>query len=197
MSASCSFRRSPRHIEPDAARPLAEHAFGRIETVAVLVDPDDALLDRIVTTVRPSLLQLHGNEAPDRVAAIRARSGLRTMKAIGVAAPGDVAKVAPYRGIADLILFDAKAPAASDVPGGHGLAFEWHVLSGLSAERPFALSGGLDPDNVWEALATTGASMVDVSSGVEVAPGVKDADLVRRFVQAAKAPSPLKKVKVS
>jgi phosphoribosylanthranilate isomerase len=191
------FPRSLRHIEPDAARPLADHAFGRIETVAVLVDPDDALLDCILTTVRPSLLQLHGNEAPDRVAAIRARSGLRTIKAIGVAAFGDVAKVAPYRGIADLILFDAKAPATSDVPGGHGLVFEWHLLGGLSAERPFALSGGLDPDNVWEALATTGASMVDVSSGVEVAPGVKDADLVRRFVQAAKAPSPLKKAKVS
>jgi len=188
---------SPRHIEPSAARPLAEHAFGRIETVAVLVDPDDALLDRILTTVRPNLLQLHGNEAPDRVAAIRARSGLRTIKAIGVGASGDVAKVAPYRGIADLILFDAKAPAASDVPGGHGLAFEWHVLGGLSAERPFAVSGGLNPDNVWEALATTGASIVDVSSGVEVTSGVKDADLVRRFVQAAKAASPLKKVKAS
>lgn len=191
------FPRSPRYIEPDVARPLAEHAFGRIETVAVLVDPDDALLDRILTTVRPSVLQLHGNETSDRVAAIRARSGLRTIKAIGIASAGDVAKAAPYRGIADLILFDAKAPAASDVPGGHGLAFEWHVLGGLSAQRPFALSGGLDPDNVWEAVATTGASMVDVSSGVEVAPGVKDAGLVRRFVQAVKAPSLLKKVKVS
>jgi phosphoribosylanthranilate isomerase len=118
---------------------------------------------------------------------------LRTIKAIGIAGPDDVATAATYRGIADMILFDARAPAGSDVPGGHGLAFDWHALSGLRTERPFALSGGLDPDNVWEALVTTGADMVDVSSGVERAPGEKDEALVREFIQAARAPRPLRK----
>jgi phosphoribosylanthranilate isomerase len=182
------FPNSPRYIAPDAARPLAETASGRIETVAVLVDPDDALIEDILATVRPGLLQLHGSETPDRVAAVKARSGLRVIKALGVATADDVAKAAAYRGIADMILFDAKAH-----PGGHGLAFDWRALGGPSVERPFALSGGLDPDNVSEALAVTGASMVDVSSGVERAPGEKDPDLVRRFIQATKAPSPLKK----
>jgi phosphoribosylanthranilate isomerase len=191
------FAKSPRHIEPEAARPLAELAFGRIDTVAVLVDPDDAVIDEILTTVHPSLIQLHGSETPERVAAIRARSGLRVIKAIGIAAADDVAQAAIYRGVADMILFDARAPAGSDVPGGHGLAFDWQALSGLSAERPFALSGGLDPDNVWEALVTTGADMVDVSSGVEQAPGEKDPELVRRFVYAARAPRPLKKAVAS
>jgi phosphoribosylanthranilate isomerase len=187
------FPKSPRYVAPDAARPLAETASGRIETVAVLVNPDDALIDEILATVRPDLLQLHGAETPDRVAAIKSRLGLRVIKAIGVATADDVAKAAAYRGIADMILFDAKAPAGSDLPGGHGLAFDWRALGGPSVEHPFALSGGLDPDNVWEAAVTTRASMVDVSSGVERAPGEKDPDLVRRFIQAAKASRPLKK----
>ena len=187
------FPNSPRYVELEAARPLAETASGRIETVAVLVDPDDALIEDILATVRPGLLQLHGSETPDRVAAVKARSGLRVIKALGVATADDVAKAAAYRGIADMILFDAKAPAGSNLPGGHGFVFDWRALGGPSVERPFALSGGLDPDNVSEALAVTGASMVDVSSGVERAPGEKDPDLVRRFIQAAKAPSPLKK----
>jgi phosphoribosylanthranilate isomerase len=187
------FPKSPRYVAPDAARPLAETASGRIETVAVLVNPDDALIDEILATVRPGLLQLHGAETPDRVAAIKSRLGLRVIKAIGVATADDVAKAAAYRGIADMILFDAKAPAGSDLPGGHGLAFDWRALGGPSVEHPFALSGGLDPDNVWEAAVTTRASMVDVSSGVERAPGEKDPDLVRRFIQAAKASRPLKK----
>jgi phosphoribosylanthranilate isomerase len=191
------FPKSPRYITPEAARPLAELVFGRIETVAVLVDPDDALIDDVLTTVRPNLLQLHGSETPQRVAAIRAYSGLRTIKAIGVATAEDVAKAATYRGIADMILFDARPPVGSDVPGGHGLAFDWHALSGLRPERPFALSGGLDPDNVWEALVTTGAGLVDVSSGVERVPGEKDPALVREFIQAARAPRPLQKAKAS
>jgi phosphoribosylanthranilate isomerase len=187
------FSKSPRYIAPDAARPLAELALGSIETVAVLVDPDDALLHEMLATVRPSLLQLHGSETPERVAAIRARSGLCVIKAIGVATSDDVAKAAAYRGIADMILFDAKAPAGSDLTGGHGLAFDWRALRGPLVGRPFALSGGLDPDNVWDALATTDADMVDVSSGVERAPGEKDPGLVRRFIQMAKAPRPLKR----
>jgi phosphoribosylanthranilate isomerase len=191
------FPRSPRHIAPDAARELAEHASGRIETVAVLVDPDDALVDEILATVRPTLLQLHGAETPERVAAIKSRARLRVIKAIGVATADDVGNASAYRGIADTILFDAKAPAGSGLPGGHGLAFDWHLLAGPSVERPFAISGGLNPDNVREASVTTGASLVDVSSGVERAPGVKDPDLVRRFIQAAKALRPLEKAMAS
>jgi phosphoribosylanthranilate isomerase len=187
------FAKSPRYIAPPEARSLAERAVGRIDTVAVLVDPDDALIDDILAAVRPSVIQLHGSETPERVAGVRARSGLPVIKSVGVASAEDVAKAVPYRGVADMILFDAKAPAGSDVPGGHGLAFDWQVLAGLSAERPFGLSGGLDPDNVWEGLVATGACMVDVSSGVERAPGEKDPELVRRFIQAAKAPRPLKK----
>jgi phosphoribosylanthranilate isomerase len=186
------FSRSPRHLELEAARRLSEAARGRIETVAVTVDPDDVLLDRIVTFVRPNLIQLHGSETPHRVSSIRARFGVPIVKAIGVASADDVAKARDYRDIADLILFDAKAPAGSDLPGGHGRAFDWTVLGRLSAERPFALSGGLDPHNVSEALAVTGASMVDVSSGVERG-NEKDEYLVRRFIQSAKAPSPAPK----
>lgn len=191
------FPKSPRHIAPEAARPLAELALGRIETVAVLVDPDDALVDEILATVRPSLLQLHGSEPPERAAAIKSRSGLRVIKAIGVATADDVGKASAYWGIADMILFDTKAPAGSDLPGGHGLTFDWRALAGPSVERPFALSGGLDADNVWEALVATSADMVDVSSGVERAPGVKDPDLLRRFIQAAKALRPLEKAMAS
>jgi phosphoribosylanthranilate isomerase len=191
------FPRSPRHLELEAAQPLAEAAFGRIETVAVVVDPDDALIDRILTTVRPNFLQLHGNETPDRVASVRACFGLPIIKAIGVSSADDVSKAAGYRGIADLILFDAKAPAGSDLPGGQGRTFDWSNLSSPAAERPFALSGGLNPDNVWEALVTTGADIVDVSSGVERVPGEKDPDLVREFIQVVRAPRPLMKAVAS
>ena len=188
------FPRSPRHLELEAAQELAEAALGCIETVAVTVDPDNALIDRLVTTVRPNLLQLHGSETPDRVAAIRERFGLPIIKAIGIASADDVAKAADYRGVADLILFDAKAPAGSSLPGGHGKTFDWSVLR--SAEHPFALSGGLDSDNVWQAVAATGASMVDASSGVEIA-GEKDEYLVRRFIQSARSPRPEPKARTS
>jgi phosphoribosylanthranilate isomerase len=188
------FPRSPRHLELEAAHKLAEAALGRMKTVAVTVDPDDALIDRLLTTVRPNLLQLHGSETPDRVAAIKMRFGLPVIKGIGVRSADDVAKAADYRGIADLILFDAKAPEGSDLPGGHGKPFDWTVLR--SAEHPFALSGGLDPDNVWQAVAATDASVVDVSSGVEIA-GEKNEYLVRRFIQSAKAPRSQPKAKAS
>lgn len=188
------FPRSPRHLELEAAQELAAAALGRIETVAVTVDPDDALIDRLLTRVHPNLLQLHGSETPDRVAAIRARFGLPIIKAIGVRSADDVAKAADYRGTADLILYDAKAPEGSNLPGGHGKTFDWSVLR--SAELPFALSGGLDPGNVWEAIGATGASMVDVSSGVEIA-GEKNEYLVRSFIESAKAPRAQPKAKAS
>ncbi|MGB2932565.1 MAG: phosphoribosylanthranilate isomerase [Methyloceanibacter sp.] len=181
------FPRSPRFLKPEAARTLAAAAKGRIETVAVLVDPDDALIDFVVERVRPDLIQLHGGETPKRVAAIRARTGLPLLKAIAVAGAGDTAKASAYRGIADLILFDAKPDPAALLPGGNGVPFDWTLLSGAGVERPFALSGGLTPANVGEALSVTHASLVDVSSAVEGAPGEKDANLVREFIRAAKS----------
>lgn len=191
------FPKSPRHIEPEAARALVERARGKVETVAVLVDPDDALIDLLATTVRPDLLQLHGRETPERTAAIRARSGLPIIKAIPVATADDAAKAAAYRGFADVILFDAKADPAALLPGGNGVAFDWQVLAGTGIERPFALSGGLTPANVGAAMSATQAAIVDVSSGVERAPGDKDAALVREFIGAAKSARPDLRAKAS
>jgi phosphoribosylanthranilate isomerase len=153
------------------------------------------LIDEVVERVRPDLLQLHGAETPERVAAIKARSGLPVMKAIAVAGAGDVAKADAYTGSADYILFDSKAAVGATLPGGNGVAFDWRALTG--AKAPFALSGGLTPNTVGEAIMLTGASLVDVSSGVELAPGEKDITLVRRFIQAAKAAAPQARAKAS
>lgn len=179
------FPGSPRYVEVEEARVLAAIGKGKIGTVTVLVDPDDALIDEVVERVRPDLLQLHGNETPDRVAAIRARAGIPVMKAVAVEDAGDVAAAGAYVESADHILFDAKAGAGATLPGGNGVAFDWLALKGFAA--PFALSGGLTPETVGEAIKATGASLVDVSSGVERAPGDKDAELVRRFIRAAKS----------
>jgi phosphoribosylanthranilate isomerase len=187
--------KSPRYVAPEDAGALAEAARGRIGTVAVLVDPDDALIDRVVAAVHPDLLQLHGNETPERLAAIRARTGLPVMKAISVAEAGDTQDAAAYAGIADYILFDAKAAPEAMLPGGNGVPFNWKALTGLNP--PFALSGGLTPGNVVEAITLTSASLVDVSSGVERAAGEKDANLVRNFIQAAKAALPQARAKAS
>ena len=189
------FPKSPRNLELEEARVLAAIARGKIGTVAVMVDPDDALIDGVVARVRPDLLQLHGGETPERVAAIRARTGLPVMKAIRVAKASEVADADAYAGSADYILFDAKASPEAALPGGNGVPFDWQILTGLTP--PFALSGGLTPANVGEAIALTGASLVDVSSGVERAPGEKDAVLVRSFIQAAKAAAPQRRAKAS
>ena len=189
------FAKSPRHLTIEEARLLATAARGRIGTVAVLVDPDDALIDRVVGEVGPDLLQLHGEESPERVAAIRMRTGKPVMKAIAVAESGDVTKAAPYAAGANYVLFDAKAPSGAVLPGGNGVAFDWRALKGVAG--PFALSGGLTPDNVGEAIRLTGAALVDVSSGVECAPGEKDVELVRRFIRAAKAAAPQTEAKAS
>jgi len=191
------FPKSPRHIEPEAARALVQRARGKVKTVAVLVDPDDAAVDRVAKDVAPDFLQLHGSETPERATAIKARSGLPIIKAISVEARSDVAKASAYRGIAELILFDAKADPAALLPGGNGVVFDWTALAGPSIERPFALSGGLTAANVGEAIAATRASVVDVSSGVERAPGDKDAGLVRDFISAAKSAGPDLKAKAS
>ncbi len=181
------FPKSLRHVEIEEARVLAAIARGAIGTVALLVDPDDALVDEVAARVRPDLIQLHGNETPERTTAIKARAKLPVIKAIGVEASEDAARAKAYAGIADLILFDAKPKPHATVPGGAGAVFDWAVLRGLSLGAPFVLSGGLNAENVQEALAVTGAAMVDVSSGVERAPGEKDAALVRDFIRAAKA----------
>jgi phosphoribosylanthranilate isomerase len=179
------FPKSPRFVELEEARALTAIARGKIGSVAVVVDPDDKLVDGVAERVRPDLLQLHGEETPERVAAIKERTGLPLMKAIAVSEVGDVRAAADYAGIADYILFDAKAAPEAALPGGNGMQFNWYSLVGL--KPPFALSGGLTPDNVGEAISVTNAYLVDVSSGVERAPGEKDADLVRSFIRAAKA----------
>ena len=179
------FPGSPRYVEVEEARVLAAIGKGKVGAVAVLVDPDDALIDEVVERVRPDLLQLHGNEPPDRVAAIRARAGIPVMKALAVEDADDVKAADAYAASADHILFDAKARAGATLPGGNGVAFDWLMLKSFGA--PFALSGGLTPETVGAAIRATGASLVDVSSGVERAPGDKDAELVRRFIRAAKS----------
>lgn len=186
------FPKSPRHLEIGAAAALAARARerGGAEVVALLVDPPDSLVDEVVASVRPDIIQLHGHESPERVAEIRRRSGLRIMKAVAVADAGDVAGAQSFLapGIADIILFDAKPPAsATSLPGGNGLAFDWRILDTVRGRLLFALAGGLTPDNVRAARELTGAAILDVSSGVEKRPGEKDEGLIRRFLREAKA----------
>jgi phosphoribosylanthranilate isomerase len=182
------FPRSPRNVSVEAAARLADLARGRARIVALMVDPDDSFIERVARGVRPDLLQLHGKEAPERVAEIVRRTGIPAMKAIKVETADDAAAARRYRHVAELILFDAKAPKGiiEKMPGGNGMPFDWRALEAERDEGPFMLSGGLTPENVAEAIRLTGAQMVDVSSGVESAPGVKDAGLIRRFVEAAR-----------
>ena len=181
------FPPSPRHLGYEAARALGARVKGRAEKVALSVDADDAMLAAAVEALRPDALQLHGNETPARVAAIKQRFGLPVMKAIAVEARGDLAAIADYVGVADRLLFDARAPREATRPGGLGKAFDWRLLENLDPGIPFMLSGGLDAGNVGEALRITLARAVDVSSGVERAPGEKDPDKIRAFVRAARA----------
>jgi phosphoribosylanthranilate isomerase len=180
------FPPSPRSLTPEAAAALAARARGRAKVVALLVDPDDALIERVVAATEPDLIQLHGEETPERVSEVRRRWGRPVMKAIKVDTVADACAARAYRGAADLVLFDARAPAESTRPGGNGAAFDWRLLLGVEHELPFVLSGGLTPDNVAAAVRATGAGIVDVSSGVERAPGDKDPELIRRFIHAAK-----------
>ncbi|ODS01758.1 N-(5'-phosphoribosyl)anthranilate isomerase [Methyloceanibacter superfactus] len=178
------FATSPRNLGLQEAASLVEAARGRVATVAVMVDPDDALIDQVAQTVSPDLLQLHGHETPERVAAIKARTRLPVIKAIPVAVAADIAAADAYAGIADEILFDAKAAPDAALPGGNGVPFDWRMLA--AARPPFGLSGGLNPGNIAEAVRLTGAHLVDVSSGVESAAGVKDEELILRFIQGAR-----------
>lgn len=183
------FPRSPRHVSTASAAGLAKIARRRAGIVALVVDPEDALLDEIVATLRPDLLQLHGHESPERVAAIRAHTGVPVMKALAIADAEDLSPVAAYRPHVDRFLFDAKPPRdlSCALPGGNGLSFDWRLVAGFDAGRPAMLSGGLTPDNVGNAMRLTGMSAVDVSSGVERAPGEKDIARITAFIAAARS----------
>jgi phosphoribosylanthranilate isomerase len=180
------FARSPRNVSLHAARELGNHVKGRAEKVAVTVDADDATLTNIVDVLHPDLLQLHGKETAARVSAIKQRFGLPAMKVLAIETKADLGVIPLYARIADRLLFDAKAPRDATRPGGLGKPFDWHLLEGLDLSVPFLLSGGLDSDNVAEALRITCAPGVDVSSGVESAPGVKDPEKIRAFIRAAR-----------
>jgi phosphoribosylanthranilate isomerase len=178
--------KSPRFVDPARGALLAARARRRAQVVALVVDLDDLVLDAVVRAVRPDWLQLHGSESPIRVAEIRARTGCKVMKAVGVATADDLPLVALHRD-ADLLLIDAKPPPDAAYPGGHGKPFDWSILSGLNPTTRYLLSGGLTPANVGEAIRRVRPFGVDVSSGVESSRGIKDPDLIRAFVAAARA----------
>lgn len=181
------FPKSPRHVTLPEAKELADYARGQAEVVVLTVDASSSTLAQIVDKVDPDFLQLHGHETSARVREVRMRFHKPVIKAVPVATAADVAASASHAGAADLILFDAKPPPGAAVPGGNGRAFDWSALDGVRGTMPFMLSGGLTAETVADAIAATGASAVDVSSGVESAPGVKDPELIRRFLRAVKA----------
>jgi phosphoribosylanthranilate isomerase len=180
------FPKSPRNLTLAAARDLALSAPPGVAKVALTVDATDAALDAILREVPIDMLQLHGHESPARVAGLRARHGLPVMKAVGVAEAADLAQIDAYAAVADQILVDAKPPKGADLPGGNGLAFDWRLIAGRRWPVPWMLAGGLTAGTVAEAIRLTGARQVDVSSGVESAPGVKDPRLVESFIAAAR-----------
>jgi phosphoribosylanthranilate isomerase len=181
------FPPSPRHISLQTARELGRQAKGRAIKVALTVDADDATLANIMETLRPDILQLHGNETVARLRDIKQAFGVPLMKVLAVETPADLAPLAGCAAVADRILFDARAPKGATRPGGLGAVFDWHVLENLDLKLPFMVSGGLTADNVAEAVRVTRAGGVDVSSGVERAPGIKDPEMIRAFIRAARA----------
>ncbi len=184
------FPKSPRSVTIPEARELALWAPDGLCKVALVVDADDATLDAIIEAVPLDMLQLHGHETPDRVAAVRARYGLPVMKAVGVADESDLAPLLDYSLVADQLLIDAKPPKGAPLPGGNGITFDWRLVAQRRWLRPWMLAGGLTPENVAEAVRLTNARQVDVSSGVESAPGVKDHARIAAFVRAARADGP-------
>jgi phosphoribosylanthranilate isomerase len=181
------FPASPRHLSLETARDLGKQVKRRASKVALTVDADDATLANAVEALQPDLLQLHGSETVARLRDIKQKFGLPVMKVIAVQAAADLASLPGYAAVADSILFDARAPSDATRPGGLGAAFDWHVLEHLKLELPFMVSGGLNAHNVAEAVRLTRAGGVDVSSGVERAAGVKDPDMIRAFIRAARA----------
>lgn len=179
--------RSPRFVRHEQASALAARLKGRVRLVALVADAGDEEIAAVIAAARPDFLQLHGQESPTRAGAVRARFGVAVIKAIAVAEDSDFAFMAAYEAAADMLLFDAKAPDAATRPGGHGAAFDWQLLRGRKFSRPWLLAGGLTTDNVARAIRATDAPGVDVSSGVETAPGVKSPDAIRAFIAAARA----------
>jgi phosphoribosylanthranilate isomerase len=181
------FPPSPRHLALEIARDLGKQAKRRAIKVALTVDADDSTLSNIVETLQPDILQLHGKETVARLRDIKQKFGLEVMKAIAVESAADLASLPGYAAVADRILFDARPPKGATRPGGLGAVFDWHVLENLDLKLPFLVSGGLNAENVAQALQITRAGGVDVSSGVERAPGVKDGEMIRAFIRAARA----------
>ncbi|MGM4894735.1 phosphoribosylanthranilate isomerase [Tardiphaga sp. 839_C3_N1_4] len=181
------FPPSPRHVTLDVARALGKQAKGRAAKVALSVDADDADLENSIDALKPDILQLHGKESVARVRDIKQKFSLPVMKALAVETRADLAALPGYAAVCDRILFDAKPPKDATRPGGLGAVFDWHLLEGLDLKLPFMVSGGLTAANVAEALRITRAGGVDISSGVESAPGIKDPDMIRAFIRAARA----------
>lgn len=180
------FDKSPRNIKPATAAYLINRLPSHLKAVGLFVDADD---DRIAQTIKQAkldVLQLHGSETPQRIAALKSRFNLPVIKAVKISEPADLLSLGPYQAIADWILFDAKPPVTSDLPGGNGEVFDWHLLQNLKITKPWMLSGGLSPDNIRLALDVLSPDAVDVSSGVEDSPGVKNPDKIRTFIRAVK-----------
>ena len=179
---------SPRNLSLEQARAVSATMAGKLKRVALVADADDAALAAIIAAVQPEFLQLHGEESMARTAEIRARFALPIIKALPVADADDLKATNAYAPLADMLLFDAKAPKGADRAGGHGVAFDWTLLQGRSFGKPWMLAGGLNPENVARAIALSGAALVDVSSGVESAPGVKSAERISQFIAALRQP---------
>ncbi|MCC5974617.1 MAG: phosphoribosylanthranilate isomerase [Rubellimicrobium sp.] len=180
------FPPSPRYVSPDQAAELALQVPSGVAKVGLVVDADDAQVDALLARVPLDMLQLHGAETPERVTVLRARTGLPVIKAVGIADEADLAELDRYLKVADQILVDARPPRGAVLPGGNGLSFDWRLIAGRRWPVPWMLAGGLTPDNVAEAIALTGARQVDVASGVERGTGVKDPELIARFIGATR-----------
>ena len=176
------FAKSPRNVDAPTAGRLAQLARGKAKTVAVTVNADDRMLDEIVRVMEPDILQLHGSEPPERVAAVKQLFSLPVMKAFSIKEAGDLAGLGAYEGVADRFLLDAKPPAGAKLPGGNGVVFDWSLLDALDEHVDYMLSGGINISNVGDAIANTRASGIDVSSGVETAPGVKNVDMIGKLI---------------
>ena len=180
------FAKSPRHIEPADAGRLADRVRGKVKIVSVSVDPDNDDLDELIDLIRPDILQLHGKETPDRVLGIKAVTGLPVWKALSIADADDLRRIEAYDGIANRFLLDAKPPKNSELPGGNGVSFDWRLLSGLDGSVDYMLSGGLNKNNIGEALRIARPTGIDTSSGVESSPGVKDLKMMDEFFEAVR-----------
>ncbi len=180
------FPKSPRHVSLDEAKALAPVVAGRAKKVALLVDPSDGLMADVIAALQPDFLQLHGHETPERVSEIKQRFGVPLIKAVGIADQDDLTRAGAYESLVDWMLYDAKPPKQAVLPGGNGVSFDWTLLKETGKQHHFMLSGGLDAGNVANALAMTGAAGVDVSSGVESAPGIKDPERIKAFMTAVR-----------